>query len=63
MPQDVSLTGSIQGAARRLQDLCDPGHRASIDEEQEAMEVGEFKAGGVDSMQEGYPQVNVCFQC
>ena len=64
MPQDeVPLTGSIRGAARRLQDLCDPQHRTSIDEEPEGMEVGEVKAqtDGAGTGDEGYPQVDVGF--
>ena len=66
MPQDeVPLTGSIRGAARRLQDLCDPQHQASIDEEPEGMEVGEVKVkaqtDGAGTGDEGYPQVDVGF--
>ncbi|KAL8614225.1 hypothetical protein ACOMHN_026442 [Nucella lapillus] len=46
MPQDVPLTENIQGAARRLQDLCDPEHsRCSIAEEPERMET-ESRAEG-----------------
>ena len=63
MPQDVPLTGSIRGAARRLQHLCDPGHgEATIDEEPEGMEVVAAKAGagGEGGAGEGgYPQVCV----
>ncbi|XP_076471007.1 deubiquitinating protein VCPIP1-like isoform X2 [Babylonia areolata] len=46
MPQDVPLTESIQGAARRLQNFCDPEHnnQLSIREEPEKMDM-ESKAG------------------
>lgn len=54
MPQDVPLTESIHGAARRLQDFCDPEHnRPSIVEEPEKMDT-ETRGSGAEGQEDGY---------